>query len=52
VLRLSYDVAANPPPLRRIVGELRRLGPRRFLGRMHVITRRGPLRLLYFTLEA
>lgn len=50
VLRLSYDVPENPRALRSIVGELRRLGPGRFLGRMHWITRRGPIRLLYFTL--
>jgi hypothetical protein len=52
VLRLAYDVPENVRPLRRIVGELRRLGPGRFLGRMHVVMRRGPRRVLYFTLDA
>lgn len=51
VLRLSYDVPGNPRALRGIVGELRRLGPGSFLGRMHRITRRGPRRILYFVLE-
>jgi hypothetical protein len=51
-LRLDYDVPENPLPLRGILGELRRLGPGLFLGRMHYRAGSGRACLLYFTLES
>ena len=51
MLRLAYDVAANPGPLRRVVAELRHLGPGLFLGRLHVTIAERELRVSYFTLE-
>ena len=51
-LRLDYDVPENPLLLRGILGELRRLGPGLFLGRMHYRAGSGRTCLLYFTLES
>ena len=48
VLRMDYDVAANPRVLRGLVGELRELGGGAVLGRMWVAGRR----LGYVVLEA
>lgn len=48
---LDYDVAANPPPLRRIRGEVVRLAPGLYLGRMALrLAATSPV-LLYFALE-
>lgn len=48
---LDYDVAANPPPLRRIRGEIVRLAPGLYLGRMALrLVATTPV-LLYFALE-
>jgi hypothetical protein len=52
VIRLDYDVAANPRPLRRIVGELRHLGPGLFLARMQYLWGERVVKILYFTLES
>jgi hypothetical protein len=52
VIRLDYDVAANPRPLRRIVGELRHLGPGLFLARMQYLWGDRVVKILYFTLES
>lgn len=52
VIRLDYDVAANPAPLRRIVGELRHLGPGLFLARMQYLWGERVLKVLYVTLES
>jgi hypothetical protein len=52
VIRLDYDVAANPKALRGVVGELRYLGPGLFLARMQVRWRGRAARVLYFTLES
>jgi hypothetical protein len=52
VIRLDYDVSANPKPLRRIVGELRYLEPGRFLVRMQFMWGKHVVRALYFTLES
>src|SRR5690606_12269518 len=51
VIRLDYDVAANPAPLRRIVGELRHLGPGLFLARMQYLWGERVVKVLYVTLE-
>jgi hypothetical protein len=51
VIRLDYDVAANPAPLRRIVGELRHLGPGLFLARMQYMWGDRVVKVLYFTLS-
>lgn len=50
-LVLDYDVARNPAPLRRIRGELRRLAPARWLGRMTLGDATSRRTLLYFELE-
>jgi hypothetical protein len=52
VIRLDYDVAANPRPLRGIVGELRHLGPGLFLARMQYSLGDRVIKVLYFTLES
>lgn len=55
VLRLDYDVAKNPRPLRGLFGELRQLGPGLFLARLYYRRGRGDGRVLpisYFTLES
>ena len=52
VIRLDYDVAANPRPLRKIVGELRQLGPGLFLARMQYLWGDRVVKILYFTLES
>lgn len=52
VIRLDYDVAANPAPLRRIVGELRHLAPGLFLVRMQYLWGDRVVKILYFTLES
>ena len=52
VIRLDYDVAANPAPLRRIVGELRHLAPGLFLARMRLMWGDRVVKVLYFTLES
>ncbi|MFV8750934.1 hypothetical protein ACNOYE_10355 [Nannocystaceae bacterium ST9] len=52
VIRLDYDVAANPRPLRRIVGELRHLGPGLFLARLQYMWGDRVVKILYFTLES
>jgi|SRR5262249_42712718 hypothetical protein len=51
-VRLDYDVAENPLPVRAILGELRGLGPGLFLGRMHYRAGSATACVLYFTLEA
>ncbi|MCA9681213.1 MAG: hypothetical protein KC431_24870 [Myxococcales bacterium] len=51
VLRLDYDVAANPKLLRNIVCELRRLGPGQFLARLKIRWRDRPVQVLYFSLS-
>lgn len=48
---LDYDVAANPPPLRRIRGEVVRLAPGLYLGRMALRLPESSPVLLYFALE-
>lgn len=50
-LVLDYDVPANPPPLRTILGEVRRLGPGLYLGRMSVRSGQRTTPLLWFTLD-
>ncbi|PRQ09553.1 hypothetical protein [Enhygromyxa salina] len=52
VIRLDYDVAANPKPLRRIVGELRILAPGLFLVRMQLMWGTRVVRASYFTLSS
>jgi len=52
VLLLDYDVPENVPPLRRVVGEVKRVGPGLHLGRMSVRWASGPSAVLYFVLEA
>ncbi len=54
VIQLDYDVAANPRPLRRILGELRHLGPGLFLARIQVCLPGSDrvVKILYFTLES
>src|SRR5690606_22795831 len=52
VIRLDYDVAANPAPLRKIVGELRHLGPGLFLARVQYLWGDRVVKILYFTLES
>ncbi len=52
VIRLDYDVAANPRPLRRIVGELRHLGPGLFLARMQYMWGEKVVKIMYFSLES
>lgn len=52
VIRLDYDVAANPRALRRIVGELRHLGPGLFLARLQYMWGDRVVKILYFTLES
>lgn len=52
VLRLDYDVAANPAPLRRILGELRHLAPGLFLARMQFLWGDRVVKVMYFTLES
>ncbi len=50
VVLLDYDVPSNPRPARMIRGEVRRLGSGALLARMNLATRRGYVRVLYFTL--
>lgn len=52
VLRLDYDVTANPAPLRKILGELRHLAPGLFLARMQFMWGDRVVKVLYFTLES
>ncbi len=52
VIRLDYDVAANPDVLRRFLGELRHLGPGLFLARMQVLWGDRVVKVLYFSLES
>lgn len=52
VIRLDYDVSANPRPLRNIVGELRYLAPGLFLVRMQLMWGSHVVRASYFTLES
>jgi hypothetical protein len=52
VIRLDYDVSANPKPLRSIVGELRYLAPGVFLVRMQLMWGTRVVRVSYFTLES
>jgi hypothetical protein len=52
VIRLDYNVAANPAPLRRVLGELRHLAPGVFLARMQILWGEGVVKVLYFTLES
>jgi hypothetical protein len=52
VLVLDYDLPANPPPARRVRGELRRLGANFYLGRMLLRRGGGGVKLVtYFTLH-
>ena len=51
VIRLDYDVTANPKPLRRISAELRLLAPGLFLARVHIPWRDKERRVSYFALE-
>ncbi|MDP3857264.1 MAG: hypothetical protein Q8Q73_05800 [Stagnimonas sp.] len=52
VLVLDYDLAGNPAPARRVRGELRRLAPDHYLGRMLLRRRGGGARLVtYFSLR-
>jgi len=48
---LDYDIPANLPPLRRIHGEIVRLAPGLYLGRMTVLVGESTPTVLYFTLE-
>ena len=50
VIRLDYDVAINPRPLRGLVGELRSLGPGLFLVRMRYRHPRGLVTVSYVVL--
>jgi hypothetical protein len=50
VLRIDYDLADNPPPLRRIVDELVAVQPGVYLGQA-IWRRAGSHRLAWFTLE-
>lgn len=52
VLRLDYDVTANPAPLRKILGELRHLAPGLFLARLQFLWGDRVIKVLYFTLES
>ncbi|NJK32308.1 MAG: hypothetical protein HC927_07800 [Deltaproteobacteria bacterium] len=52
VVQLDYDVAANPGVLRRIVGEVRHLGPGLFLGRMQYLWGEKVVKVMYFSLES
>lgn len=52
VIRLDYDVAANPAPLRNIVGELRHLAPGLFLARMQLRWGEHVVKALYFAIES
>jgi hypothetical protein len=52
VLRLDYDVAINPKPLRGFVGELRYLGPGLCLARMWYVLGERTLRVSYLLLES
>lgn len=52
VLRLDYDVTANPAPLRKIIGELRHLAPGLFLARVQYLWGDRVIKILYFTLES
>ena len=51
VLRLDYDVAANPKPLRALVTELRALDGGGFLGRLQLVVRGRALMISYIALE-
>ena len=51
VLVLDYDLAGNPASARRVRGELRRLAPDYYLGRMLLRRRGGTALLTYFTLR-
>lgn len=52
VLRLDYDVAINPKPLRGFVGELRYLAPGLCLTRMWYVLGERTLRVSYLLLES
>jgi hypothetical protein len=49
---LDYDVKSNPPPLRRIIGAVRRLAPGLYLGRMCLRAGDRLIPVLYFSLES
>src|SRR5262249_25736862 len=51
-VRLDYDVAENPLPVRAILGEARALGPGPFLGRRDYPAGSATACVAYFTLEA
>ena len=48
---LDYDVALNPLPLRAVQGEVRRVGPGLYLGRMGVRFGGRHVHVLYFALR-
>lgn len=50
-LVLDYDIATNPKPLRAMLGELRRLAPALYLGRLSVRVGERATPILYFTLD-
>jgi hypothetical protein len=52
VLRLDYDVAINPKPLRGFVGELRYLAPGLCLTRMWYVVGERKLQVSYLLLES
>jgi hypothetical protein len=52
VLRLDYDVAINPKPLRGFVGELRYLAPGLCLTRMYYVLGERTLQVSYLLLES
>ncbi|NVB38088.1 hypothetical protein G6O69_09615 [Pseudenhygromyxa sp. WMMC2535] len=52
VLRLDYDVAANPRPLRRLSSELRRLDDGLYLVRVQIRLRGDEREFLYVTLKS
>jgi hypothetical protein len=52
VLRLDYDVAINPKPLRGFVGELRYLAPGLCLTRMYYVLGDRTLQVSYLLLES
>lgn len=50
-LQLDYNIPRNLPPIRSIRGEVRRLAPGLYLGRMSLQIRGQRTPLLYFTLD-
>lgn len=51
-IRLDYDLAANPPWIRRIHDEVREVAPGLYLGPAMWKGRRGPVTLLWFALRS